>query len=732
VELDVRAELASGRYWHGARLAPPPRGTGPLPAEQVLDAALAAEGLREDATVEALLRRARGGDSLPEFVALAARADERAGRWALAERRYRRLVALEAAPEPMRAAAAVRLAVVLERAGARDSAVAAWRRAALALPEIADWFALRRAELTRDTAVAFAIISGAHSAATIQRARRFVGQRRLAAGAARAALDVFHTLQLPFDAARAELALGRRRAARARIDSVLLREAARPAGLLAATFLTEHFDSLGAGEYLAVARAYRAHRDPVAAERYARRALARGRRTDPEPWLLLASLATERGNHAAAVVALDSARGRAGRRAVTRVARARVEALAAAGRWPEADSLVRALVASHPGDSNVAATVLLLADRHRARREDAAETRRYWTLVRRFGGTRFGNVARLRLGLMRYAAGRGDSALPLIASARWRDSSRALGIAPAYWEARLRLEAGDSAALDVLRRLAASAPASYYGTRARELLGDTTLAAPGPVPPPRPGSFPPARARERIALLAAVGFTSEARAEAVGWIRDTTASVQLLLAAAGAATEWGYAREAIALGEAAQARAGTTVEVARALFPFSYRDLIEAEAAEHCVDPRLLAALIRQESRFDPNAISRAGALGIGQVMPQTGERLAGQLGLGGFDRELLFVPDFNLHLGARYLADRLGRDGLPVYAALAAYNAGPTRVGRWRAWPEFRDVDLFVERIPINETRQYVRIVYASWLWYRYLYEGPAWAGPVSAQASP
>ena len=106
----------------------------------------------------------------------------------------------------------------------------------------------------------------------------------------------------------------------------------------------------------------------------------------------------------------------------------------------------------------------------------------------------------------------------------------------------------------------------------------------------------------------------------MAWIRDTSASPQLLTAAAAAATAAGFAQEAIFLGGSAQARTGITRGVAEALFPLPYRPVIEAEAAEHCVDPLLLAAIVRQESRFQPRARSRAGARGLSQLLPRTAQ----------------------------------------------------------------------------------------------------------------
>ncbi len=722
---------ATGRFWHALRLAPPPPGTRPLPAESVLLHATIAEGLGQSARVDELLRRARGGDSLPELLALGARTDERAERWRAAEQKYRRLLDLPSTPAPLQLAAGVRLAVALEQLGLRDSAQAAWRRAALASPEIADWFAIRRAALESDTAVAFAAVSGSRTPGATRRAQLFIAARRLAAGDRFGALALYERWGTTLDVARVEFAVGRSRLARARADSILLADPTRPTAFLAATFLTERFDTLTLVENLAVSRAYRARGDLASAELYARRAVQRSD-TSVGAWLELARVLAERKREPLALRAVDSAGARAGRRRATLIAAARVQTLSLLERQGEADTLLIQLAGIWRGDSSIARALLLRADLHRAKGERPEEIARYALLLRRFGETPAALVARFRLGLVLYAAGARDSAAALIAEVTRRDSTAVLGTGPRYWDARLRFERGDTAAVTALRRIAAAGPITFYGTRSREILGDTDFVVDAPLPPPRLGTFPAARARERIRLLASLGLDAEARSEAVGWASDTAASTQVLLAAAAVASEAGYARESIALGEAARARVGLVAGVVRALFPYSFRDLIEREAAEHCVDPLLMAAIIRQESRFDPRAVSRANARGLSQIWVPTGEEMVRRLRLGPWDPSLLFVPDFNLHLGARYVAERATRDSFPVYALIASYNAGPTRVGRWRNWPEYPDPDLFAERVVIPETRDYVRTVYASYTWYRAAYPPAAPASAVPPPLSP
>ena len=731
--LGAESLLALGRFWHAERAAPVlPRAPRPVSVRLAVLHARIRAGLERWADVDEVLRRARGADSVPDAVLLWATAAERLENWAAAENRYRRLADLPETPPAMRAVGLVRRAIMLGALGRIDSAEAAWRRAAQAMPEIADWFALHRAELERDTVLAFATVAGARTPGARQRAAAFVAQRRVNARNLAGALEVFRRLGRSLDIARVEWALGQRRTARLRADSLLLQDPAKPQALLAANFLVERIDSLSVRELAGIARVYRALRDLTSGELYLRRALGRAD-TSVALWLELATLYAERKDSRAARLALDSAARRARRRGAGLVELGRVTVLTAVREWDEADSVTSRAVRMFPGDTNVAKAVMLMAEHDRALVQTPLELRRYWLLLRRFPTATATNAARFRLGLSFVAQGRADTAATVFAEVLRRDSANLLGTAPRFWAARLRLEARDSLGTVALRRIAAQEPLSYYGLRARELNGDTmNFFVDTALALPRPGSFPPARARERIRLLASVGFESEARAEALGWIGDSTTSVQLLVAAAGAAAAAGFAREAIRLGEEAQARAGVSVGAARGLLPFPYRGVIEAEGAENCLDPLLLAAIIRQESRFTPRAVSRAGARGISQVMPTTGRELAQRLGIRSWDSDLLFVPDFNLHLGARFLAERFRVDSFPLYAAIAAYNAGSQRVDRWRRWPEFRDPDLFVERVAIPETRNYVKTVYASYQWYRRTYARPGAAAPPSATAAP
>ncbi len=139
-----------------------------------------------------------------------------------------------------------------------------------------------------------------------------------------------------------------------------------------------------------------------------------------------------------------------------------------------------------------------------------------------------------------------------------------------------------------------------------------------------------------------------------------------------------------------------------------WRPLVERIAAEADVEAALLLALVAAESGGDPRAVSRAGARGLVQLMPATAEDEARRHGLPVPTPESLFDPATNLGLGARTLRRLLDRYGGEVAFAIAAYNAGPTRVDRWRARAmdvAARDV---IEREGFGETRRHLARVLA------------------------
>jgi soluble lytic murein transglycosylase len=296
-----------------------------------------------------------------------------------------------------------------------------------------------------------------------------------------------------------------------------------------------------------------------------------------------------------------------------------------------------------------------------------------------------------------------------------------------YWAALSHLALGDSAtARDLFQQTLRLDTMSYYGARAADRLGSTarfgTLAG-APARTPLPAAA--ADALDRVDLLREIGWDEAASFEMSGARSSFGTDQAGLYSLAEALNERGNTSAGISLGRELYRRAGAWNErLLRIVYPFPYRDIIMAEARRHGIDPFVAAGLIRQESMFNPRAVSPAGAIGLMQVMPQTGAALAPRLQVTGFTPDMLREPAVNVRLGMQFLADMIGRFDGRIDAVLAAYNAGPHRVERWQNFPEWRDVELFSERIPFEETRDYVKIVQQNARLYRALY-GTTAAGP-------
>jgi len=156
-----------------------------------------------------------------------------------------------------------------------------------------------------------------------------------------------------------------------------------------------------------------------------------------------------------------------------------------------------------------------------------------------------------------------------------------------------------------------------------------------------------------------------------------------------------------------------------ALFPKPYWTEVKRFSSANALDPYLVASLIRQESEFNPNAVSRANAVGLMQLLPKVGKTVAKQAKLRRFSATALFTPAVNLQLGTRYFRVMVDKFGAFEYA-LAAYNAGSERVEDWLGQAKYRDPQEFVESIPFTETREYVQAILRNASVYRQLYGTP------------
>lgn len=331
-------------------------------------------------------------------------------------------------------------------------------------------------------------------------------------------------------------------------------------------------------------------------------------------------------------------------------------------------------------------------------------------------------LARMRWGQIHLARGEAKEAAEVFAAylaefpqgRRWEEAS--------FWAARAAEAVGDTAAARRHAvRIRRESPLSYYAALAPE--GPQGAYASLAVVPDGPGVASPAWLVRELDVLAALD-EAELAEGAAAHVRAMTAAVRdsdaLLFALAVALGNAGRVRDGISLGWELRER-GRPWDAAllRLVFPFPHRALIETRAEELNLDPFLVAGVIRQESAFDPLAVSSAGAVGLMQVLPATGRQLARSAGPRRFSRKSLTTPELNVHLGALFLSELMERYDGDVPLALSAYNAGPTRANRWRRFPESEDPRRFTERIPFSETRQYVKNVRRNRILYAWLYGG-------------
>lgn len=271
-----------------------------------------------------------------------------------------------------------------------------------------------------------------------------------------------------------------------------------------------------------------------------------------------------------------------------------------------------------------------------------------------------------------------------------------------YWTARIMEETGQNAKAQYLYALVA-ADRNYYSFLAADRLQigyvmqhravkvnpkdiETVLKQPGMQ-----------AARE----LYAIGDVASARAQwewtAVGMNK------QELEAAALVAGDWGWHDRAIV----SLKRSGHFDDL-DLRFPLVYRDIVESNAAEHDLDPSWVYGVIRQESGFAVDARSAAGALGLMQLMPRVGRTTARRLKLDVSSSDAILEIENNLRLGTAFLQNLLRRHNGNQLLATAAYNAGPSRVKSWRPRDGSLAADAWVETIPYEETRDYVKNVMA------------------------
>jgi soluble lytic murein transglycosylase len=483
--------------------------------------------------------------------------------------------------------------------------------------------------------------------------------------------------------------------------------------------MPDRFAPAGEQEYLDEIRLLTQEGDPVKAEALAQQFAAQFPTSPlrPEVLSLLAPLYRQQGRAEDAIATWKK---------ITDSYPDNVVAPAAFSEWAallwnkdrddEARAVFERLTQRYPRHDKAAEAWYAIGRIFQERSEDQRAAAAYQRLAALFPGTQLAREGRWRQGWMAYRRGDFREAEGLFAAVAKSALGTPEGESALYWQARAAEQEGQAGKArqlysDLLRRY----PDSYYTVWAEKRLNLASSALQpgidGVVPSP---SLPPPLASHyrRSQELSAMGLLNLARREldvvkadgprAPGFTRFLLAEYSRLQ---------GYAT---ALRFALNLAKESNDNWLGYLYPHAYWETVSAQAQAKRLDPYLVLALIRQESAFDPEAVSSASAYGLMQLLPKTAARLTHATSVSPVS---LVDPDFNVQAGTAYLRQLLDLYNDDLVMAVAAYNAGENAVEKWRGRYAHLEPDEFVECISFRETRNYVKLVLRNYRMYRRLY---------------
>jgi soluble lytic murein transglycosylase len=729
------AEFEAGRFWHSTRILRAEGSEDGEPAD-VLLLARAEAGWNNWPAVESLLADAdwledegRGGG-----LYLLGRAQEDAGMWRAAAVSYEAYGLLTPAAERRHQAAAVRRIRSLWKVDERSQALVGIRILAQ-VPAAASWIALelaRQVAEVGDLDALESLLVHVRDPLALDALWRIRADALVEAGDSASAAAAFEAIRIGADGRRRAIAtveLGRLRLAAGDTTEArpLLREGFEDAPRMSQALAAASLSDMGGSNReltLRIARLLDRSGDGRRGLRGYDRVMAMSREEGVEPPL---SMRVERARLMGTVRVRQEA-------AIEefRVIRVEVDEVSVGARnlelWAQlrrrqgltnqVGTLRRWLIEEYPSSSQAAEILWSRANAADTRGSVDSALGQYAFLAENAGSHARAGQARMRSGQIHLA--RSDLASAVLvyeqyladfpSGRKWQEAS--------YWAGRARLELGDTAAARAhIDRLWVGDLVSYYSVMGADLLSvEYEMDLPEVDAPPAPPWL--ADGLARLDLFTEADLTSAASAEIGRLTELARSSPHAMLSLAEALIERGRTIDGINLGWALRDDGQEwDARLIRVAFPFPYSELVRREAEEWGLDPITMAAIIRQESAFKADIVSRAGAIGLMQVMPPTGAQFARAHGPTGFHPANLTAPEVNLHLGAAFFVDMSARydDDLPL--VLSAYNAGPTRATRWRRYPEVSDPLRFTERIPFAETRGYVKNVRRNLGLYRVLY---------------
>ena len=395
----------------------------------------------------------------------------------------------------------------------------------------------------------------------------------------------------------------------------------------------------------------------------------------------------------------------------------RARAMLALGQREDARAALRQITTAHAGDTSAASALMLLADLATDDNRDASARSTLQSIPARYPKTRHAPAALFRAGIIAYVAGDFRTAANEMDSVFTLYPTASDALAAGYWSGRAWQARGDSAAAKTRwRRLIEREPASYYSVKSAQhlgvpLLADTTKVNRYPVIPEVTDAM------TRVAILRDFGMDTELRFEQDALYADAGKTPERLVATAYALSGTDQSSRSMALGRRAVNEVGPTAQNYRLVYPVLVREELTRESKANGLDPALVASLIRQESNFNPRATSPVGARGLMQLMPSVARTIARSKQISGYTDESLYDPAINITLGTQHLSGLFRRTS-QLERVLAAYNAGESRVARWITKGGAGDPEMFTERIPFVETRDYVRAIIRNRAFYSALYD--------------
>ena len=400
--------------------------------------------------------------------------------------------------------------------------------------------------------------------------------------------------------------------------------------------------------------------------------------------------------------------------------------------WHQADTRTarvyfRRLTREFPHDQLASAAMFEIGRTYEEDGDLTSARQAYLDLVRRYPGTEAGADGRFRAGFMLYMLGRYQQAAAEFGNSRINAASSSGRDMFAYWQARAQENIGENLqARRLLDSLAVSTGSNYYPALAAKQLNQS-----GNVFPPAaaadltPGAVPTANGPiqfhlTRIATLRDLGLRELEAPElrAVEGSAGTDGPLRrFVLAELQSVGAW---FDAIQMAVRMVARGDIDAASAeRIRYPRGFWDLVATASNRNQLDPYLVAALIRQESLFNPQARSSSDARGLMQLLPSTADRYAVVAGISAPAVDL-YDPNISIQLGTAYLHALMGIFSGDVFKVVAAYNAGEHAVSEWNAKYPGGD-DQWVENIGFRETREYVKKVIGGMREYRQLYGSPS-----------